>query len=65
VSLSEPFQIDCWYPAARPGDPQVRYTGGEYLASTFLKEGGFAVISFIQNPREKRFGFSWRRFEAR
>ncbi len=65
VTLSAPFQIDCWLPAARSADPQLRYSGGEYLASTFLKEGGFAVISFIQNPREQRYGFSWRRFEVR
>jgi hypothetical protein len=65
VTLSSPFQLDCWQAGARPEDPQVRYTGGEYLATTFLKEGGLAVVSCILNPRERRFGFSWRRFEVR
>jgi hypothetical protein len=65
VTLAAPFELDCWQAGARPEDRQVRYIGGEYLATTFLKEGGLGVVSFIQNPREQRFGFSWRRFEAR
>jgi hypothetical protein len=65
VALASPFQLDCWQPGTRPEDPQVRYAGGEYLATTFLREGGLAVVSSILNPREHRFGFSWRKYEVR
>jgi hypothetical protein len=56
---SRPFQIDSWAAGARPEDPPVRDPAGEYLALTFLSDGGLAVVSPIQNKSAKRFGFSW------
>lgn len=57
---SQPFQPDSWR-----GDPQTRDTAGEYLPVTFLRSGGIGVVSAIQNRREQRLGFTWRRFEER
>jgi hypothetical protein len=49
-----------------PEDPQTPDTAGEYLAISFLRNGGLVVVSPIQNWREKRFGFSlWKVKEAR
>jgi hypothetical protein len=53
---SAPFQIDAF---TRKGD---RDTGGEYLGIAFLRGGGFAVVSPIQNLKDKRLGFTWMRF---
>ncbi|MGD0295650.1 MAG: sialidase family protein [Bryobacteraceae bacterium] len=55
---STPFQPDVWRRNATDRD-----TGGEYLGITFLRRGGFAVVSPIQNPKDQRFGFTWMRFE--
>jgi len=62
---SPPFRPDSWRSGARPEDPPTRDTASEYLAVTFLSEGGLAVVSPIQNGRAQRFGFSWWRIEAR
>jgi hypothetical protein len=56
---SRPFQIESWTAGDRPEDPPVRDSAGEYLAAAFLSDGGFAVVSPIQNEKAKRFGFSW------
>jgi hypothetical protein len=55
---SEPFQLDVW---TRKGTD--RATGGEYLGITFLRSGGLAVVSPIQNSKDQRSGFTWMRFE--
>ena len=60
---SPPFQIDSW--VSPPEEPPVRDTGGEYLAITFLRDGGLAMVSPIQNEGAQRFGFSWWRIEVR
>jgi hypothetical protein len=62
---SQPFEPDSWRQSGSPEDPQVRDTAGEYLAVSFLRAGGLAVVSPIQNIREKRFGFSFWRVEER
>lgn len=61
---SGPFQIDCW---TRPGqkEPVTRSAGGEYFGITFLREGGFGVVSPIHNLETKRAGFSWWKAEIR
>jgi hypothetical protein len=46
-------------------DLQTPDTAGEYLPILFLRNGGLAVVSPIQNWREKRFGFSLWRVEER
>ena len=47
VTQSEPFAVDAWLqPAAHP-DSALRQSGGEYLAITFLRDGGFGVVSPI------------------
>jgi len=61
------FTPDTWSRpfGSPPETPLNRATLGEYLAPTFLKTGGFAVVSAIQNERDQRFGFTWRRFGSR
>jgi Tol biopolymer transport system component len=66
VVESRPFEPDCWQESRSPGDLPLRYAGGEYLAVSFLSVGGLAVVSPIENRREKRFGFSiWKLEEYR
>ncbi len=48
-----------------PNDIPIPDTAGEYLALTFLRKGGLAVVSPIQNMREKRYGFSLWKLEER
>lgn len=48
-----------------PFRPDNRSTAGEYLAVMFLKTGGLSVVSPLANGRERHWGFSWWRFEAR
>jgi hypothetical protein len=55
---STPFQVDAFRWKSNDAD-----TGGEYLGITFLRKGGFAVVGPIQNTKEKRWGFTWMRFE--
>jgi hypothetical protein len=55
----QPFQIDAW----SRSEPIVPDSAGEYLALTFLKESGLGVVSPIQDPARKRFGFSWWRVD--
>jgi hypothetical protein len=61
---SLPFAFDCWSNAGGK-QPMTRTTGGEYLGITFLREGGFGVVSPIQNAETKRSGFSWRKAAIR
>ncbi len=58
VLLAEPFQIDVWrdLESARARDP-----GGEYLPVAFLSDGDLGVAAPVQDARNERFGFSWRR----
>ena len=65
VVESPPFVPDCWQENRSPGAPPLRYAGGEYLAVTFLRGGGLAVVSPIQNWHDKRFGFSLWKLEER
>jgi hypothetical protein len=65
---SEPFRPDSWQSPSRqfPNDTPIPDTAGEYLALTFLRKGGLAVVSPVQNIHEKRFGFSlWKVEEHR
>jgi hypothetical protein len=54
---SSPFQID-----ALNLNGSDRDTGGEYLGITYLRDGGFAVVSPIENTKDQRYGFTWMRF---
>jgi hypothetical protein len=45
--------------------PVTRSAGGEYLGMTFLREGGFAVVTPIFNGETKRAGFSWWKADIR
>jgi hypothetical protein len=63
---SPPFKPDSWRQnQAWPEDPQTPDPAGEYLAVSFLRAGGLAVVSPIQNKGEKRYGFSLWRVEER
>jgi hypothetical protein len=63
VVESQPFEPDCWQESRSPDDPPLRSAGGEYLAVCFLCNGGLAVVSPVQNWRDKRFGFSFWKLE--
>jgi catechol 2,3-dioxygenase-like lactoylglutathione lyase family enzyme len=65
VVESPPFEPDCWLEGRSPDAPPLRSTGGEYLAACFLHRGGLAVVSPIENRRDKRFGFSFWKLEER
>jgi len=59
------LEAECWNAADAQGNAPVRDTGGEYLSALFLRDGDLAVVSPIQNPAAKRFGFEFWRFDAR
>jgi hypothetical protein len=42
-----------------------REPAGEYLPVTFLRNGGIAVVTPVQDPRAHRVGFTYWRFELR
>ena len=64
---SGPFRPDSWQrPNPQwPNDPPLPDTAGEYLALAFLRKGGLAVVSPVQNIAEKRLGFSLWKLEER
>jgi hypothetical protein len=59
------IQPDSWVPDAPPANPPPRDPAGEYLAVAFLRGGGWAVVSPIQNPLADRAGFSFWRVQLR
>jgi hypothetical protein len=61
---SRPFAFDSWTRAGQKG-PVTRSAGGEYLGITFLREGGFGVVTPIYNGETNRAGFSWWKAEIR
>jgi hypothetical protein len=67
VIEADPFQTEIWswiFPDLR-AEPVHRTTGGEYVAITFLREGGLGVVTTIQNQHDKRVGFVWWEFVER
>ncbi len=66
VIQAPPFEPDSWARDPQPGaGSPSRDPAGEYLPVTFLKSGGLAVVSPIQNAGAGRFGFSWWRIAMR
>jgi len=66
VVESPPFKPDSWRQNQTwPEDPQTPDPAGEYLAVSFLRNGGLVVVSPIQNKVKNRFGFSLWRIEER
>lgn len=55
---SRPVRVNAWR-------KDVRDTAGEYLGLTFLRAGGLAMVSPVQNQQAGQFGFSWWRIEVR
>lgn len=53
------FEINVWAAGQRPTDPPTRDLAGEYLAMAFLRDGGLAMVSPIQDKAAKRFGFTY------
>lgn len=51
----------------RQGHGETIYndTGGEYLATIFLRDGSIGVLTPIQNNAALRTGFTWLRFEEK
>jgi hypothetical protein len=62
---SAPVVLDVWERGDRPSDPLTRDSAGEYLALAFLRNGSLAMVSPIQNPTVKRFGFTYWTIEQR
>jgi hypothetical protein len=61
---SAPLKPDSWRrKRAWPEDPQTPDPAGEYLPILLLRQGGLVIVSAIQNPVEKRFGFSFWKLE--
>jgi hypothetical protein len=52
-------QPDTWGSGTKPGEPRKRDTAGEYVPVMFLKDGGLAVVTTIQDP-PTRGGFAFR-----
>ena len=65
IRESAPLRSDSWDGPARPGDPRIRDSAGEYIGVAFLRDGGLVVVSPIQDSLTRRFGFSWWRFDMR
>jgi hypothetical protein len=63
VIQSQPFAVNAWW-RRTPVDSLVRDEMGEYLAITFLRAGGFGVVSPIYNPITHSRGFTWRVFQG-
>lgn len=59
---SPELEMDAWHVPEPANYAPVRSTGGEYLSTIFLKNGKIAVVSPIQNPPAKRFGFTFWEF---
>jgi len=57
------FKPDSWVWSIPKDFPPVRDPAGEYLPVLFLRSGGLAVVSPIQNKRENRVGFSFWKLE--
>jgi len=62
---STPLRPDSWGGGRAANDPPYRDTAGEYLGLTFLRDGGLALVSPIQNRPAQRFGFSFWKIIAR
>ena len=60
VAEAPSFSPDTWEWKLQPGAPRRRDTAGEYVPLTFLRDGRLAIVTTIQDPQAKRFGFSWR-----
>ena len=58
------LQTDSWSAADAHGNAQVRDTAGEYLAALFLRDGTLVVVTPIQDPAAKRYGFSFWTFRS-
>jgi len=61
VLLADLFQPDTWQERE---DQRIRDPGGEYVPVMFLKDGGLAVATPVQDLHGNRFGFSYWRVEA-
>lgn len=64
VLRSPLLTTDSWSVPDTHGNAPVRDTAGEYLAALFLRDGTLAVVTPIQNPALKRYGFSFWTFRA-
>ena len=63
--LSSPLlTTDSWGVADTHGNRPVRETAGEYLAALFLRDGTLSVVTPIQNPALKQYGFSFWTFQT-
>jgi hypothetical protein len=63
VLQSAPLQTESWNIGDEPDHAAVRTAAGEYVPTIFLRNGGLAVVTPIQNAREKRVGFTFWKFK--
>lgn len=64
VVRSSLLRTDSWHAGDEHGNAPGRETAGEYVGNVILRNGDLAVVSPIQNPADKRFGFSFWRFKG-
>jgi hypothetical protein len=60
IAEAAPFSPDTWELGQNPEEPRRRDTAGEYVPIAFLRDGRLALVTTIQDDRQKRFGFAWR-----
>jgi hypothetical protein len=63
VFQSAALQFESWFASEEPDHALVRTTAGEYVTTIFLRDGTIAVVTPIQNAKEKRLGFTFWRFK--
>ena len=63
VSESPELETEAWHVPEPANYAPVRSTAGEYLSAVFLQNGKIAIVSPIQDPAAKRFGFTFREFQ--
>lgn len=64
-AVAAPLKLDAWAPSDLPKSlPFVRSTAGEYLPILFGRRGDVMVASPIQDPRARRYGFTFWRFNG-
>jgi hypothetical protein len=59
------LRLDSWRSGSASAEPPTPDTAGEYIAIAFLKDGGLAAVTPIQDERKQRFGFSFWRITER
>lgn len=65
VHLAQPLVPRSWTMPSDSGPPSVRDAGGEYFATSWLRNGGIAMVTPVQDAAHATFGFSFWRLARR